>query len=195
MKDFAILHYTDNHFTGSCIIDAKVKAFKRISEISLLYLTSKTLNLNECQFEFDLNFDNWKNRDYLSTDKVWPIFSNRLVEIIKKHDPEFVYYPTKLVDKKGNEDISNYSVVQIERLSGVVNTDLSIFTRDEFLPQLFSSVKEIVFIDNDNLKPIFRIREFPQVIIVNSGLYYDLMKSELNNITLTNMKDYNWDYL
>jgi len=195
MKEFAILHYTDKHFNDSCFIDATAKSFKGISEISLLYLTSKTLDLNKCKFEFTLNFDNWKNRDYLSTDKIWPIFSNRLVDIIKKHDPEFVCFPAKLIDKKGIEDITNYSVVQISRLSGVVNTDLSIFTRDEFLPVLFSSVKKIVFLENSKLKPIFRIREFPQVLIISEELYKDLLKSDLDNLTLTDMKKYNWDYL
>jgi len=192
---FAILHYNISHFTNSSFIDAEVIPFEGLSKISLLYLTSKSIDLNKIKFEFRLKFDNWKEQNYMSTDKLWPLFSNKLIKVIQKHYKDFVYFPAKLIDKKGKEHVDEFSVVQTPRLKGIVNEDLSVFTRDELFPALYTSVKKIVLKEDAELPSIFRIYEYPQVLIVNEKTFSDLLKENLTNLTLTDMDLYDWSYL
>lgn len=192
---FAILHYNISHFTNSSFIDAEVIPFEGLSKISLLYLTSKSIDLNKYKFEFKLKFDHWKERNYMSTDKLWPLFSNELIKVIQKHYKNFVYFPAKLIDKKGNEHVNEFSVVQIPRLKGIVNEDSSVFTRDELFPALYASVQKIVLKEDTKLPSIFRIYEYPQVLIVSEKLYSDLLEKKFTNLSLTDMDLYDWSYL
>lgn len=192
---FAILHYTIDHFNNSKFVDATLVPFEKDYEVFYITLTSKTLDLNNCDFKFKLNFDNWQDRNYLSNDKLWPIFSNQLITIIKKHYPQLVYFPAKLIDKKGQEHYNKFSVVQILNTEGIINYELSIFKRDDTFPNIFSSVEKIVL--NPEIKPnaIFRLREYSQVILINNDLRDDLIKHKLSNITITDVDDYDWDYI
>ena len=190
---FAILNYSIEHFTNQLYVDARLVPFDRESEINYIILTSKTFDLNECTLEFKLNFDNWEQRPFLSTDRLWPLFSNELIEIIKKHYKELVYFPVKLIDKKGKEYTDKYSAVQIPSVEGLVNYDLSVFERNELFPEIFASVSKIVF--HAKIKPdaIFRLHEYAQVILITESLAKDLIKHSLKNITITNIQDYNWE--
>lgn len=192
---FAILHYTIDHFNNSKYVDATLIPFEKINEVAYIYLTSKTVDLKKVEFKFKLNFDNWKDRNFLSNDKLWPIFSNKLVEIIKKHYPQLVYFPVKLIDKKGKEHSDDFFVVQIPDIEGIINNDLSVFQRDDMFPEIFSSIEKIVFNPNVIPNTIFRLHEYSQVILINDELRNDLIEQKLSNITITDGDDYDWNYL
>lgn len=194
-SNFAILHYTTDHFNNSKYVDATLVPFEKDFEVAYIYLTSKTVDLKKTEFKFKLNFDNWKDRHFLSNDKLWPIFSNELIEIIKKYYSKLVYFPATLIDKKGKEHSNGFSVVQIPDIEGIINYNLSTFQRDNLFPEIFSSIEKIVF--NPDVIPtaIFRLHEYSQVILINKELRDDLIQHKLSNITITDVDDYDWDYL
>lgn len=192
---FAILHYTIDHFNNSKFVDATLVPFEKANEVAYIYLTSKTVDLKKIDFEFKLNFENWKDRNFLSNDKLWPIFSNKLIEIIKKHYPKLVYFPVKLIDKKGKEHSDNFSIVQIPDIEGIINYDLSVFKRNTILPEIFSSIEKIVFNPEVIPNAIFRLHEYSQVILINNELRNDLIEQKLSNITIIDAVDYDWNYL
>jgi len=192
---YSILHYTTDHFNNSKYVDASLVSFEKDNEVAYIFLTSKTIDLSKIEFKFKLNFDNWKDRSFLSNDKLWPIFSNKLIEIIKKHYPQLVYFPATLIDRKGTEYPDDFFVVQIPEIKEIVNYDLSVFQRDDMFPEIFSSIEKIVF--NPEIIPnaIFRLHEYSQVILINNELRNDLIQQKLNGITITNVEDYDWSYL
>ncbi|MEP6930361.1 MAG: hypothetical protein ABI850_10120 [Flavobacterium sp.] len=192
---FSILHYTTDHFNNSKYVDATLVPFDKDFEVAYIYLTSKTIDLQKVEFKFKLNFENWKDRHFLSNDKLWPVFSNKLVEIIKKHYSTLVYFPVTLIDKKGKEHSNNFSVVQIPDAEGIINYDLSIFERDNLFPEIFSSIEKIVFNPEIISNAIFRLHEYSQVILINNELRNDLIQEKLANITITDAADYDWSYL
>lgn len=192
---FAILNHTIEHFTNSLYVDAQLKPFERDMEVTYIYLTSKTIDLNKCSFVFNLNFNNWEERPYLSTDRLWPMFSNELIEIIKKHYKELVCFPVTLIDKKGNEHINKYCIVQIPHVEGLVDYETSVFERKKLYPKLFASVSKIVFNPNVKTNAIFRLQEYSQVMLINEELYKDLLEHNFTNLTLTDMDSYDWSYL
>lgn len=192
---YAILHYTIDHFNNSNYIDATLVPFEKDFEVAYIYLTSKSLDLKKCEFKFKLNFDNWKDRHFLSNDKLWPVFSNELIEIIKKHYSKLVYFPATLIDKKGKEHSNDFCVVQIPDIEGIINYDLSIFQRDNLFPEIFSSIEKIVFNTEVTPNAIFRLHEYSQVILINNELRNDLIKQKLSNITITDVDDYDWNSL
>ncbi len=192
---FAILNHTIDHFTNSKYVDAQLKPFERDMEIVYIYLTSKTIDISKCTFKFNLNFDNWESRPFLSTDRLWPMFSNDLIKIIKKHYKELVCFPVTLIDKKGKEYVDKYSIVQIPHAEGLVNHELSVFERKKLFPHLFASVSKIVLNPNVKTNAIFRLQEYSQVMLINEELYKDLLEHNFTNLTLTDMDTYDWSYL
>jgi hypothetical protein len=192
---FSVLDYDLSHFTESIIIDANIIPFEGISNIRSIYLTSDIINLNKCNFEFTLNFENWEEKHFLSTDKIWPLFSNELIQIIKKHFSGLIIFPVKLIDKKGNEHQNKFSIVQIPSIKNLVNLELSIFKRKELFPDFFSTVDKMVFNNEIETEAIFRIHEYPLVLILTDELSKDISRHNFKDLLIIEMEDYNWNYL
>lgn len=187
-----IVYFTTDHFNAKHYLDLALIPFEKHHEISMIYLTSKTVDLNACDFRFKPNFSNWKERNFLSSNPLWPVFSKRLVELIKKHDPRFVHFPATIVGKRGAEVRGEFFVAQVPRMNGMVDLDASVVQRDPMFPEIFQTITKLVFKSGTTPPPLFRLSEYAQVILATPALSEDLANANLDGLTLTDAGKYDW---
>lgn len=176
----ALLHYETGHFKGTRYVDLTLVPFESAHEIATLFTT---------------NFTNWKERNFLSNARLWPVFSKQLVELIKKHEPALVHYPATIIDTKGAEVRGEFLVVQIPGVEGLVDLDASVVQRDTMFPEIFASITKLEFKRGTTPPALFRLSEYAQVILVNAALRDELINANLSGLTVTGAEKYDWNSL
>jgi len=191
MEKVYVLDYTKDHFTDDLFFDAKFIPFKGSEDIAPTFLVSSQVDLEKATFKFRAVFKNYKERDFLSNNRNWPLFSKDLYDVISKFSLPYKAFNAEVQDQNGKPIEKKFLAVQIDEVSNLVDREKSKFTPDEMFPNSFSIIEKLVF--KPKLPALFRIEEYPQLLFITESLKEAIDKAHLKGLEITEVNSYNWN--
>jgi hypothetical protein len=194
MENIYVLDYTKSHFTNEHYVDASFIEFAGSNNIAPVYLTSSKLDLEKQKLSFRLNFDNADERDFISNNRTWPIFSERLIGILSEFSLPYRSFLVSILDVRGRPIEKKYFAMQIDTIPGLVDLKKSVFTIDKSFPHQFSILRKITFTISSDTPQLFRIEEYPAVLFARQQLRDKIEKGNLSGVLITETSTYDWSF-
>lgn len=185
------IDFEKQHFTSELYHDLEFSNQDEAKKIFPILFTSSEIDLDNSEISFDYLFDHFDGRDYLSSQKSIPVFSEDFIRVIQEFPQECNFFRVNINSTNSHFKSKSYFAVQIPEVSGLVNKEKSRFIKHNLFPDQFSIIMKLE-LDLSNFDfQIFRIREYPRAIFVQNKLKERVVDAKLAGIKFVPISDFN----
>jgi len=176
-------------------IDLKLVPFEGSREIFGFFIDYVDREVPEMDFSFTVNYPEALEEDLLTNDKFWPVFSERVIEMMNPQQLGLRTFRARMQDGNGNPLPGTFHALQVKMTKGLVDIDKSDVTLSKSFPDSFKRVNSLVFKDPAGLPPLFRLREFKKILFVTGELADRLNQADLKGMVLRPLDEFNFLFL